>query len=65
MGYRPGDRVTRQVELGKPERKAGVIIDKYLSAQSSQSAPFTLYSVRWDDSHKIERGYIAERLERE
>jgi hypothetical protein len=60
-----GDRVTRQIELGQPARKAGIIVNVYKTKQSSQTNPYNLYAIRWDGDEQIYRGYSAISLERE
>lgn len=58
-----GDRVSRQINIGQPERKQGTITDVYFSKPSSTSPPRRLYAVKWDNGVE-DRGYFQEGLER-
>jgi hypothetical protein len=59
------DRVSRQIEIGKPERHFGNITEKYKSKQGVGFVPITLFAVKWDDKDNIERGYMEEGLQKE
>lgn len=58
-----GDIVSRQIEIGKPLRKFGKVLEKYKSAQSSTSHGHWLYKVQWDDK-SVEAGYMEHGLEK-
>lgn len=64
MKYTVGDRVTRQITIGQPERKRGTVMDVYTSARSfNSSESFPLIGVQWDGTDYIERGYFEGGLE--
>jgi len=59
------DRVSRQIEIGRPERKFGIIIEIYKSKQGFVYTPMRLFAVRWDNIGNEERGYFEEGLQKE
>lgn len=62
--YKVGDRVTRQMEIGKPPRKTGTITEILRSKLSSTSGNFPLYTVLWDGVEVAEKGHFEQYLER-
>lgn len=64
MMIKLNDRVSKQIEIGKPARKYGTIVEKYKSSQGITHAPITLFSIKWDNEG-IRRGYTEERLQKE
>lgn len=59
-----GDKVSRQINIGEPERKHGIITEIYKSKQGFYHTPQKLYAVRWDDGIE-DRGFFEVSLERE
>jgi hypothetical protein len=64
MAFEIGDRVSTQIEIGKPERKQGTVVERYKSRQSTYSASFWLYSVRWDGGDTKTIGHLEVSLEK-
>lgn len=62
--FEVNDRVSRQIEIGKPARKTGTIVIKYKSSQGTYAAPYWLYAIRWDGVDQVERGHLEQGLEK-
>lgn len=58
-----GQRVSRQIEIGKPERRYGEIVNRYKSKQGVGFIPITLYDVKFDNSGIVEKGFMEEYLQ--
>lgn len=60
-----GDRVTRTIILENEVVKHGVIVDKYESTHNHINQYIVLYSIKWDGSELIEKGYMEFGLKKE
>jgi hypothetical protein len=61
--FQVGDRVSRIITIGRPERKLGTVTRTYRSRQSFTSPGYRMYAVKWDGGEE-EHGYFEEGLER-
>lgn len=59
-----GDRISRQIDIGQPPRRYGVIIKKYKSKQGCTTTPITIFDIKWDNG-EIGIGYFEVSLQRE
>ena len=60
-----GDRVSRQINIGEPERRYGNIIEIYRTTQGIGFTPHKLYAIKWDDEENIQKGYLEVSLQKE
>ncbi len=60
-----GDRVSRQIELFKPERRYGKIVKIYRSRQGCMTTPIKLYDIKWDNVEEIGLAYFEVSLQKE
>lgn len=65
MALQEGDRVSRIIEIGRPDRRCGYVTKKYKSAQSSYSCTYWLYEVQFDNASEPERGFMEHGLQKE
>lgn len=60
-----GARVSRQAEIGKPERRYGNVVRKYRTRQTSSGPGFFLYDVLFDGETEPSIGHLEECLQKE
>lgn len=66
MAFHEKDRITRQIQIGYPERKAGVVKRVYTGRPTGTGRPGPdLYDIQWDNTDHIECGYLDIDLELE
>lgn len=58
------DRVSRQIEIGKPERRYGIITNKYRARQGVMTTPINIFDIKWDDGEEG-KGYFEVSLQKE
>ena len=58
-----GDRVSSQIDIGKPAVHYGVIVEIIRSRPSFENISYKLFTVKWDDVEEVKKGYFESGLQ--